>query len=299
MLFKSLIVFPFLKDFSTDYHKFKADAEKMQFAPCGTYQAESKGWIAPFPGSELVININGKHTIATLCVEKKKVAGATLRQILEKRTQEQEQQTGQPLSRKETKALKESITQELLAKAVPTQERILVWINLAEKWIGIAAGSTSKAEAVLKFIADTVKEFPVKNLTTQNTPMGAMSEWLSTQEAPQGFTLDQECELKAMDESKATVKYVRHSLDLPEIQGHISEGKLPVSLSMTHNSETAFTLTSSGAIKKIKILDMSEVNPDKEDDALAVFKANLTLETGLLSDLHTHLIEALGGIATE
>ena len=39
-----------------------------------------------------------------------------------------------------------------------------------------------------------------------------MTDWLSGNEAPKGFTIDQDTELRAHTEDKATVRYVRHLL---------------------------------------------------------------------------------------
>ena len=50
-----------------------------------------------------------------------------------------------------------------------------------------------------------------------------MASWLSEKEAPAGFTIDRECELKQPDSEKATVRYARHTLDIDEVGEHIRQ----------------------------------------------------------------------------
>jgi recombination associated protein RdgC len=45
-----------------------------------------------------------------------------------------------------------------------------------------------------------------------------MADWLAGGDAPAGFTIDRDCELKAAGEEKAAVRYVRHPLDGDEIK---------------------------------------------------------------------------------
>jgi recombination associated protein RdgC len=40
----------------------------------------------------------------------------------------------------------------------------------------------------------------------QQSPVTAMTDWLAADEAPGGFTVDQDTELRATGESKATVR---------------------------------------------------------------------------------------------
>ena len=83
-----------------------------------------------------------------------------------------------------------------------------------------------------------------------------MSAWLSEKQAPPGFSIDRECELKQPDSEKAAVRYARHTLDIDEVGEHIKQGKLPTQLALTWNSRVSFVLTEGLALKKIKLLDV-------------------------------------------
>jgi recombination associated protein RdgC len=122
-----------------------------------------------------------------------------------------------------------------------------------------------------------------------------MAEWLSTKEAPAGFTIDRECELKQPDSEKSLVRYARHTLEIDEVGEHIRQGKLPTQLAMTWDSRVSFVLTEQFAIKKIKLLDVvleGQEAAGKGDDN---FDADVAITTGELGKLLPDLVEALGG----
>jgi recombination associated protein RdgC len=119
-----------------------------------------------------------------------------------------------------------------------------------------------------------------------------MSEWLSSKEAPAGFSIDRECELKQPDSEKSTVRYARHTLDIDEVGEHIKQGKLPTQLALTWNNRVSFVLTETLALKKIKLLDVVIEGAAKEDGG---FDADVAIITGELRQLIPDLLEALGG----
>jgi recombination associated protein RdgC len=124
-----------------------------------------------------------------------------------------------------------------------------------------------------------------------------MSEWLSTHEAPAGFSVDRECELKAPDESRAVVRYTRHALDTDEVSQHIAMGKVPTRLALTWNDRVSFVLTEALQLKKLALLDVVlEDKPaaagDGKDDG---FDTDVALVTGELRQMLPALMDALGG----
>jgi recombination associated protein RdgC len=122
-----------------------------------------------------------------------------------------------------------------------------------------------------------------------------MSNWLSTQEPPAGFTIDRECELKASDESKSVVRYAKHPLDIEEVRQHIADGKRPTRLAMTWADRVSFELTEGMQLRKIVFLEGTEgtgaIKDGKEDN----FDADAAIATGELGQLVPDLLEALGG----
>ena len=121
-----------------------------------------------------------------------------------------------------------------------------------------------------------------------------MAHWLKEQEAPVGFTVDRECELKSAGEEKAVVRYARHPLDIEEVQAHIDAGKLPTKLALTWDDRVSFLLTDGLQIRKIQLLD-SVFEGAKADDG--GFDTDVAIATGELRKMIPDMVDALGGEA--
>jgi recombination associated protein RdgC len=130
-------------------------------------------------------------------------------------------------------------------------------------------------------------------INTEMSPQSAMASWLISQESPAAFSVDRECELKAADESKSVVRYVRHPLDTDEVKHHVEGGKLPTRLALTWEGRVSFSLTEGMHLKKITFLDVVfEASATEKDEG---FDADVAIATGELSKLLPDLFEALGG----
>jgi recombination associated protein RdgC len=122
-----------------------------------------------------------------------------------------------------------------------------------------------------------------------------MTAWLSTGEAPAGFTVDQDAELKARD-GKATVRFANQSLELDDVARHTKAGKHCTKLALTWASRISFLLTDKLEIKRIRALDiLKEAGGNTEGDADERFTADAMLMTGELAKLLEEVVEALGG----
>jgi recombination associated protein RdgC len=121
-----------------------------------------------------------------------------------------------------------------------------------------------------------------------------MAEWLVSGEAPAGFTIDRDCELKAADGEKPAVRYARHTLEIAEIREHIAAGKQPTRLALTWNGRVSFVLTEGLQIKKLAFEDgVFEKQPGASRDEN--FDADAAISTGELLPMIGDLLDALGG----
>ena len=114
-----------------------------------------------------------------------------------------------------------------------------------------------------------------------------MAAWLAANEAPEGFTIDQDCELRSVAEDKAAVRYARHPLEGDDVKGHLEAGKLPTRLALTFDDRISFVLTEKLEIKRLDFLDVvrDQVGDADKDDAEALFNAEFALMTGELAHL--------------
>ena len=267
-----------------------------RFSECGATQLESSGWVEPRGEKHgvLIENVGGQLMLR-LCVERKAVPSSVVKLALNQRLDKIEADTGRRPKGKQARELKEEIVHDLLPRAFPKRSTTLVWIDPKASLLWVNAASLKKADGIVTQLVESLGGgIALTLLQTQVSPATAMSQWLSTQEAPAGFSIDRECELKQPDSEKSTVKYSRHTLDIVEVAGHIQQGKLPTQLALTWEGRVSFVLTESMTIKRIKLLDvvLEGSAPGKADDG---FDADVAITTGELGKLFPDLLAALGG----
>ncbi|MBV8619863.1 MAG: recombination-associated protein RdgC [Curvibacter sp.] len=292
-MFKNLIVYRLAEAWSASLEQLEAALDKARFVECGASQEKSAGWLEPRGEAHgpLVESVGGQWILKYM-IELKAVPGSVLNRKAKERAQQIEQTTGRKPGKKEIKEIKEDAKQALLPMAFSKQASVPVWIDAKARLMMIDASSQGRADEVVTALVNVLEGFSVALLDTQSSPMSAMAEWLSTQEPPAGFSIEQECELKASDESKAVVRYARHPLDNDEVKQHIAQGKLPTKLALCWDDRVGFMLTEGLQLKKVSFLDVVFEGRSADDGG---FDADVAIATGELSQLLPDLIQALGG----
>lgn len=295
-LFKNIVVYRIGAGWTApDLHTLEDALQRQAFVPCGPTQELSAGWMPP-RGQEhgaLAESVDGQWIIK-LAVERKAVPGGAVRAELEARCKALEAERGRKPGRKEKAEIKEQIVHGFLPRAFSKRAAHTVWLDAAQRSLVVAAGSMKAAEPVIKQLADLMAglghALPLAPISTTTAPATAMGEWLTTRQAPAGFSIDRDLELKKPGEEKSVVRYARHSLALEEIGQHIQEGKLPTQLALTWNDKVSFVLTEQLGIRKIDIQGVEKA-PKGEDG----FDADVAIATGELSGLLPELLASLGG----
>jgi recombination associated protein RdgC len=267
------------------------------FAPCGATQEKSMGWVPP-RGQEhgaLLESVGGQY-ILKLMTETKSVPADVVKRRVEEDCKHIEETTGRKPGKKERREIKADALLALLPMAFRKQRATLIWIDPRDNRIAIDASSQSKADEVVTMLLKSFEGLALQMINTVLHPAAGMARWLVTKEAPDGFSIDRECELKACDESKAVVKYGRHPLDIDEVAQHIRLGKMPTKLALTWNDRVSFVLTEGLQIKKIQLLDVAFENTESPGDKDADhFDADVAIFTGEMVRLLPALFAVLGG----
>ena len=267
------------------------DAER--FVPCGASQEKSIGWIEPRGEAHgpLVEAVNGQR-ILKLKIETRVVPSSVVTRKAKERSAQIEATEGRKPGKKEMKEIKEDVKLSLMPMAFSKETSVWVWVDPVTQLLVVDAGSQAKADEVITMLVKSFTGLNLALINTQMSPQSAMAAWLITQEASAGFSVDRECELKAADESKSVVRYVRHPLDTDEVKQHVEGGKLPTRLALTWEGRVSFSLTEALQLKKITFLDVVfEATSTEKDEG---FDADVAIATGELSKLLPDLFEALG-----
>ena len=269
-----------------------------RFTPCSPSQEKSVGWVEPRGQAHgPLVEVVGGQWLLKQMVEVKSVPSSVVKRKVEEQAAHIEASTGRKPGKKELRNLRDDTRLALLPMAFTKQSHVLVWLDPKARTLVLGAGSQAKADEVMTALVKAIDGLAVQLLNTQISPAVAMSGWLGAREAPAGFSVDRECELKAPDESKAVVRYTRHALDTDEVSGHIAMGKMATRLAMTWNNRLSFVLTDAMHLKKLSFLDVVlEGTPtsaaDSRDDG---FDTDAAITTGEFGHMIPQLLEALGG----
>jgi recombination associated protein RdgC len=305
-MFKNACFFRIAQDFEVpELAALERVLHKSRFVPCGPTQPESSGWVAPRGGkSKVLAELVGGHLILKQCTEKRAVPASAVKSAVEEKIERYKTETGnERVPAKLKKDFKEEVLLDLLPRAFTKRSTTLLWLDAREKMLVVDAGSLTAADRIVSSLLAALLEVPgagpaldLQLVQTQSSPSASMAHWLSTREAPWRFTVDRDCELKAPDENKSTVRYSRHTLEIDEVAQHIAAGKVPTQLAMTWNDRISFVLSEAGQVRRLKMLDVvlkeAEDTGGKGDDG---FDTNAAILTGELSVLIPDLLEALGG----
>jgi len=292
-VFKNATIYRIAAGYVPDGTAAVAAINASPFTECGPAQEYSSGWVPPRGEAHgaLIESVDGS-IVLRLRTETKKVPGPLLARRVKERAADIERLRGRKPGKKETREIKDNVRLELLPHAFPAQADTWVWINLAEGLVVIDTASQTRADDISSLLVECFAGMSLSLLNTERSPAGGMGDWLSTNEAPAGFTVDRECYLQAQDESKAAVRYLRHALNTQEVQDHVRAGMMPVKLAMTWNDRVSFALNASGQLTGIKFLDIVFDGTDADDPG---FDADVAILSGELRGLVPAVIEALGG----
>jgi recombination associated protein RdgC len=299
MWFKNLLIYRLPAPWAMTPEQLEDKLAPQAFTPCTSIQLQSQGWLPPRPNGGLVHTVN-RQMLLQLGTEKKLLPSSVINQVAKAKAAEMEEQQGFKPGRKQMKELKEQVADELLPRAFSIQSSTWVWIDPVNGWMVIDTGSASKAEDVIRLLLKAIDKFPMDTLRVAQSPVAAMTEWLLADEAPGGFTVDQDTELRATGEGKATVRYVRHTLEAADVRRHIESGKQCTRLALTWADRVSFVLTESLGVKRIAPLDVLKENNEgssQNDDER--FDTDMALMTGELTKLIADLVAALGGEMTD
>jgi recombination associated protein RdgC len=266
----------------------------LAFSAASSIENERRGWVSPRGDESLVYTAN-KQMLITYRAEKKLLPSSVVTQFTKERALELEEQQGFKPGRKQLRDLKEQVTDELLPRAFSIRRDTRVWIDPVHGWLAIDSASATLCDDIIGLLVKSVTDLPLASVRVARAPVSAMTEWLLSGDAPAGFTLDRDTELRSTGEGNATVRYVGHALEAEDMRRHIEAGKQCMRLAMTWEDRVSFVLTPSLTLKRVAALDVIKEAADptasNEDE---IFEADFTLMTGEFARMLAHVIEALG-----
>lgn len=262
---------------------------KLKFRPCSGLEAMSAGFVPFADGVELIHSVSGLH-VGAVRVDKKTLPASAVKQLVKEKCAEVEEQQGYKPGRKQAKEIKEQIIDNLMPRAIPATKTINFMFT--KNMLMIDATSAATADIVIGLLAKCMDPFPIGPLHTDTSPGGAMTNWLVDDEAPEGFTIDQEVEMKSPN--KALVRWANETVRHKEAHDHTVQGKQCTKMALTWRDKYSFVLNDKLVVSRLKALDMQreetdEIEENDVDGTVALYGAEIQM-------LANDLVDALGGL---
>jgi recombination associated protein RdgC len=295
MWFKNLLVYRLKPDTRLKADSVEEKLKENALQPCGSFEMESRGWVAP-RGEERFLHSLERQWLITFGVNQKLLPGSVITQTAKERAAKLAQKQEHPVGRKQMREIRERVIEELMPKALSRRRTLGAWIDPLHGWLVVDTAADKKADELLESLIGAGIELEIKRLECQRSPAAQMTLWLSSGKIPAPFTIDQDLELQASGESRATVRYVNHPLEGREIRDHIAGGKTATRLGLTWKNRISFVLTDQLQVKRVAFLDILKGDSESQaEDADEQFDIDFALMTGELAAMLDDLTQALGG----
>lgn len=298
MWFRNLQIFRLSDGWDFTTEQLNLNLQRGVFQACGATDRTARGWVPPRGESgELVFGVDRQQLI-TLGVEQKLLPSSIVVQYAQEKILAMEAAQGYKVGRKQSREIRDQLELELLPRALVKRTLTYVWIDPVNSWLVVDAASSARADEVIEQLKLSLGSLPLTLLKTQLAPGTAMTQWLAAGASFGNFTIDRDCELQAVAEERAAVRYVRHNLDSSDVRAHIAAGKTVTRLALTWNGRVSFVLTEQLQIKRLAFLDLIKEDAERQsENAEDLFAADFAMMSGELAHLLEHLTEALGGEA--
>ena len=297
MWFKQISFYPLNKDKLPELETLADKLGESEFARCQGLEWFSEGFAAPVPFSpELVFPADYTWRVA-LKKEEKVLPAGVIRDILDDKVLEIQNNEARNVGRKEKQELKEQITDDLLPRAFTRSSRTQAIFDTKRGFLLVNNAASAKAENVLTKLREALGGLEASLPNTKQALSGLMTSWLLNGHCEGGFELDSDCELKGVGDVVPVVKVSKQDLTADEVVQHVKNGKTVTQLGLVWREQIAFVLTQDFTLKRIQYLEdvLQEEAETHGDDAASMTFASQILMTEAVSTMLEELVSYLGG----
>ena len=187
MWFKQISFYPLNKDKLPELETLADKLGESEFARCQGLEWFSEGFAAPVPFSpELVFPADYTWRVA-LKKEEKVLPAGVIRDILDDKVLEIQNNEARNVGRKEKQELKEQITDDLLPRAFTRSSRTQAIFDTRRGFLLVNNAASAKAENVLTKLREALGGLEASLPNTKQSPSGLMTSWLLNGHCEGGF----------------------------------------------------------------------------------------------------------------
>jgi len=297
MWFTNLIVYKINK--KLDLANLANQLTKFKIKPCAKTEFASYGFIPPIGKHKKASMVHGVQNFHLICTQKEQrmLPNSVIKDELAEQVEAIETEQMRKLYKKEREQLRDDIVQNLLPQAFIRRTKTYAVICPDLDLIMVNSSNYNKADELLNLLREALGSLPIKLLTTKNSPNVQMTNWLQNQQINHDFSLLDECQLQATDESASIVSCKRQDLCSDEVSRHLEAGKIVTQLGLNWQDKLTFVLDAKLTIKRLRFADIlqEEAKQDGADDILALQDASFSLMILTLAQFIPSLINLLGG----
>ncbi len=265
--------------------------EPLTFSPCLPSLASSMGWVSPMPNPHgpLVYRAN-QFMLICLQFEEKILPASVIRQAVQEKIIELEQNDSRRVSSKEKQNLKDEVTQTLLPRAFTKKSRVMGLIDLKTNWLILDTNNKPRSERFIGFLKRAIAPITIQSLEVKK-PSAVMTDWLNN-DASGDFLIGQNGVLQDTQQFRRLIRFQCQDLHAVGVQTFLKENCEVTQLALSWKDQIQFVLNADFSLKNIKFQDavLELAQNDKTETAEQQFDTDFVIMSETLASLLDALV---------
>ncbi len=295
MWFKNLHIYQLTKPLEFSAEELSDKLNDFRFKPCGKMADKSVGWVSPIHRHrDYLIHVASGCILFCMRKEQKMIPASVVKEALEEKVFELEEEFARKVYRKEKQSIKDDIVAMMLPNVFPRSSHIHAYFDTKKNRLFINASSAAQVDEFYELLTNTIGSFGGVQLVAEENPASVMSQWLKDR-PPENWQLSGEYLLKdPQDERVARFK----DQTVNDVENHfvndlIDDGYLLQKLGIKYKSYFKALIQDELQIKNLKFDDelVKENDELNSEDELVRFDADFALMTDTISDFTDDLIK--------
>ena len=219
----------------------------------------------------------------------RKLPPATLKRAIQQRVAEFTELAGRPPRAREAATLHAEVQAQLLPRAPIEETEALIFLDPSRRRLALEARYEKQADTLIAQLRQAFGTFPCEPVAPAVPLAPTMTDWLTGQPLPVGFTLGSKVAMQ--DSQKQSVQLRNQDLETAETLEHVSAGKQVRSIELLVEPFFSLTLTDDVSFSQLRALqDIDRRPPMNPAEASAqmervvpqIFRAASSLFQGLV-----------------